>query len=123
MRVFRYRFTLVFFFFYYTATTEIYSLSLHDALPISVRQSDADFWPSGPPNAGPFSYRLLDRSNGGLWFGGLRCRRADGDSRQILQWCRIAAVDARNARWPAGASFHRQQQRCDAGGYLAHDDH
>ena len=31
-------FVLLFFFFYDTATTEIYTLSLHDALPISLRK-------------------------------------------------------------------------------------
>src|SRR6266446_3558352 len=31
-----------FFFFNDTATTEIYTLSLHDALPISVRRTEAD---------------------------------------------------------------------------------
>src|SRR2546429_3018154 len=34
----RYRHLLFFFFFNDTATTEIYTLSLHDALPISVRR-------------------------------------------------------------------------------------
>src|SRR3989442_15001099 len=33
-------FSYIFFFFNDTATTEIYTLSLHDALPISVRQRD-----------------------------------------------------------------------------------
>src|SRR2546430_11362616 len=33
------RFTIFFFFFNDTATTEIYTLSLHDALPISTRAS------------------------------------------------------------------------------------
>src|SRR5258708_38680129 len=46
----------LFFFFNDTATTEIYTLSLHDALPISLfperrRQADAD--PQGPTAAGP----------------------------------------------------------------------
>src|SRR5947209_12323313 len=37
---------LLFFFFNDTATTEIYTLSLHDALPISSRTSEAALWPS-----------------------------------------------------------------------------
>src|SRR6266849_8956351 len=37
---------LLFFFFNYTATTEIYTLSLHDALPIRWRRPRA--WPSMP---------------------------------------------------------------------------
>src|SRR2546426_8891690 len=36
-------FTFFFFFFNDTATTEIYTLSLHDALPISVRGKDDQF--------------------------------------------------------------------------------
>src|SRR5439155_20878556 len=35
-----------YFFFNNTATTEIYTLSLHDALPISSRTSEAALWPS-----------------------------------------------------------------------------
>src|SRR2546427_6426059 len=50
-----------FFFFNDTATTEIYTLSLHDALPISWRRPDAAIAPApapaqrrpGPPCAGP----------------------------------------------------------------------
>src|ERR1039458_8558758 len=42
-----------FFFFNDTATTEIYTLSLHDALPIS----RVGFLPVGAGNAGPAGYR------------------------------------------------------------------
>src|SRR3712207_7569780 len=58
----RYRHTSVFFFFNDTATTEIYTLSLHDALPISTpcrRSSRAwrtairtSFWTPGCPTTG-----------------------------------------------------------------------
>src|SRR5256885_12026982 len=41
-RCFRYR-MFVFFFFNDTATTEIYTLSLHDALPICVRQAPSSY--------------------------------------------------------------------------------
>src|SRR5256885_8799470 len=43
---------LFFFFFNDTATTEIYTLSLHDALPISVRSTTVDSTPTalGPPS-------------------------------------------------------------------------
>src|SRR5256885_12999403 len=44
------RHTFLFFFFNDTATTEIYTLSLHDALPIS---------PSYYPRARPYSVRSL----------------------------------------------------------------
>src|SRR5579875_1476932 len=40
---------IVFFFFNDTATTEIYTLSLHDALPISMGPKPAD--PAGHPSA------------------------------------------------------------------------
>src|SRR6266571_9100764 len=39
---------LSFFFFNDTATTEIYTLSLHDALPISARPAPATCWSPGP---------------------------------------------------------------------------
>src|SRR2546429_9258766 len=46
--------TLFFFFFNDTATTEIYTLSLHDALPISLvlrphRRGGVDRWPAAEP--------------------------------------------------------------------------
>src|SRR2546430_17714583 len=47
---------LVIFFFNDTATTEIYTLSLHDALPISRSSTGTDF-PDSP--AGPFSGPLV----------------------------------------------------------------
>src|SRR3712207_7021448 len=40
----------VFFFFNDTATTEIYTLSLHDALPISMANLLGDVWSTGEPN-------------------------------------------------------------------------
>src|SRR5256885_5481217 len=42
-----FRFFIFFFFFNDTATTEIYTLSLHDALPICPRRH-ADGFPAGP---------------------------------------------------------------------------
>src|SRR2546430_17394930 len=36
--------SLMFFFFNDTATTEIYTLSLHDALPISIRYDQRSYW-------------------------------------------------------------------------------
>src|SRR5437899_7438541 len=38
----------MFFFFIATATTEIYTLSLHDALPISRRQQEFEWLPGRP---------------------------------------------------------------------------
>src|SRR6266480_6996685 len=47
--------TLLFFFFNDTATTEIYTLSLHDALPISARAggSARSAWPAGASPRSP----------------------------------------------------------------------
>src|SRR3989442_8654866 len=54
--------SILFFFFNDTATTEIYTLSLHDALPISrlheypsVDCHPHCLWKSGPPNASPIA--------------------------------------------------------------------
>src|SRR2546427_5455701 len=44
-----------FFFFNDTATTEIYTLSLHDALPISQKGKRKFLFPSQPPTAGPIT--------------------------------------------------------------------
>src|SRR6266404_5771825 len=41
---------LLFFFFYDTATTEFYTLSLHDALPISTRWAHRHAYPMGSPS-------------------------------------------------------------------------
>src|SRR2546425_4706361 len=46
---------LFFFFFNDTATTEIYTLSLHDALPISLRAPPRRACRPGIPKAGPSS--------------------------------------------------------------------
>src|SRR2546429_5873054 len=58
---------LFFFFFNDTATTEIYTLSLHDALPIYHRQRRGRGRQGGPgapdPGAGPAAHWQL----GGLW--------------------------------------------------------
>src|ERR1043166_10233969 len=45
----------VFFFFNDTATTEIYTLSLHDALPILVSDSCRNTWSCRPTMSGPRS--------------------------------------------------------------------
>src|SRR2546430_8829053 len=52
-----------FFFFNDTATTEIYTLSLHDALPISSRRSPPGSQPRGfPGSAGRVRHRHHQRS-------------------------------------------------------------
>src|SRR2546430_14406118 len=50
----------IFFFFNDTATTEIYTLSLHDALPISARPAPSD--QSVARHPGPRSVLLVGRS-------------------------------------------------------------
>src|SRR5256885_6683345 len=50
-----------FFFFNDTATTEIYTLSLHDALPISRACAWKGAWPSATTHA-PFTRRSVTRS-------------------------------------------------------------
>src|SRR5258707_4190317 len=58
----REHFSVVFFFFNDTATTEIYPLSLHDALPISFRP--ARFRPRAAPR---HPIHRQDRGPGGEW--------------------------------------------------------
>src|SRR3989449_9726556 len=72
---FSYRFFFCFFFFFFffndTATTEIYTLSLHDALPISsrkedtylpVRSSTASSWSFAMPCSGNTMHKAAMRS-------------------------------------------------------------
>src|SRR3712207_7794396 len=47
----------IFFFFNDTATTEIYTLSLHDALPISPASAARGFPPHGPDRPGAREWR------------------------------------------------------------------
>ena len=58
--IFIFYFLFVFFFFNDTATTEIYTLSLHDALPISyVMKERARFWTKyGKKHEIPFQLEL-----------------------------------------------------------------
>src|SRR5436190_19855546 len=52
--IFVFSFITAFFFFNDTATTEIYTLSLHDALPIYPARSDSSWrWPPSTPAAAP----------------------------------------------------------------------
>src|SRR3712207_7789090 len=92
-----------FFFFNDTATTEIYTLSLHDALPISVREGRGD--PRRPARA----RRGVGRCAGRLSAcQGLRARRADRSeehtselqSRQYLV-CRLLLEKKKNQLIPS----------------------
>src|SRR2546430_8347374 len=55
-----YRFNFIFFFFNDTATTEIYTLSLHDALPISAAEE------AGGGAVGQALYRLPGKDGAGI---------------------------------------------------------
>src|SRR3989442_3536345 len=61
----------LFFFFNDTATTEIYTLSLHDALPISKRRpsSATSPWQTIPPGRRSVQLRRRNRSDG--WYGSI----------------------------------------------------
>ena len=48
---------LFFFFFNDTATTEIYTLSLHDALPISTRTGQYEKWGAAATKTGQYKMR------------------------------------------------------------------
>src|SRR2546430_16772450 len=54
--------SLSFFFFNDTATTEIYTLSLHDALPISLQPYPRPRAPGGSPGAGAGDHRRAIRA-------------------------------------------------------------
>src|SRR5256885_16986876 len=55
-------FILFFFFFNDTATTEIYTLSLHDALPISDRRGPSHDRSARPPERCPVRARMAQRA-------------------------------------------------------------
>src|SRR2546430_3842382 len=55
---------LIFFFFNDTATTEIYTLSLHDALPIS---RSRDSWKGGPSPTPPAAWTSRPAPRCGRW--------------------------------------------------------
>src|SRR5438132_13616357 len=88
-------FFFLFFFFNDTATTEIYTLSLHDALPISRPRGRGSPGPTGPPlRRRPAPHRGGHSRTGGRAdrrTGGRRARSAPG---------RIARDRARGRRDP-----------------------
>src|SRR5215831_18572112 len=95
-------FLWVFFFFNDTATTEIYTLSLHDALPISQEQRQPDA--RGGARRGSARHRLGDC--GGPAAAGERQRRAPPDSVLAAR----AAARASGRRHPAVR--HARVARC-----------
>src|SRR2546427_1422629 len=77
------RLCLLFFFFNDTATTEIYTLSLHDALPIWLR-------PDAPHGCHATSLRTWFPPGGGP--SPTACRRS------TCGWCRRASQDRKSTR-------------------------
>src|SRR5258708_12855099 len=79
----------MFFFFNDTATTEIYTLSLHDALPIFPNMCATD-QPRAVPSAANFRQRILDHRPGpGGWPGRRRPDRKStrlNSSHQIISY-------------------------------------
>src|SRR5438034_11820476 len=69
-----YHFHTFFFFFNDTAPTEIYTLSLHDALPISVTDDRGAFRIADVP---PGTYKVT------MWHEGFRPRGVDKDGRPL----------------------------------------
>src|SRR5216683_1670218 len=83
-------YVLVVFFFNDTATTEIYTLSLHDALPISAARQGR-FWDM---------HELLFHRQKALGDGDLR-----GYAARLLAWTwRRSTGTGPAARWPAGSA-------------------
>src|SRR3712207_8375574 len=68
------------FFFNDTATTEIYTLSLHDALPIWLRAGPVRPVPARPPRRGRGVARVLQQASAGA---GPRGRRCGGSRRAV----------------------------------------
>src|SRR2546429_5302836 len=66
---------LFFFFFNDTATTEIYTLSLHDALPISLYLSQSSFWSVSSEIAGTSAGSVSGEMNMGNQIGDRKSTR------------------------------------------------
>src|SRR3989441_5307659 len=81
--------TLSFFFFFNdTATTEIYTLSLHDALPISTNVSLSDFVPSNTTfqsatGGGTLTGGVVTWSIGAIAAGGSGSRRSEEHTSEL----------------------------------------
>src|SRR5256885_11342653 len=73
---------LSFFFFNDTATTEIYTLSLHDALPICRSRREGVHQDRPGPVAGRINRGAVDRRSGAVSFGNDAARRVRGRDRK-----------------------------------------
>src|SRR6267154_4592685 len=102
--------SVLFFFFFFndTATTEIYTLSLHDALPILPRLSDRHY---------------RDGSDGPRLHPGAKVRRRGGDpgggqAAGCRERCRLLSADAGKCRaGPVSRRDHRQRRPLSPPGY------
>src|SRR6266545_6745836 len=111
-----YLFTLLFFIYFFfffndTATTEIYTLSLHDALPILptawARSPTTTAWRSGAPSASAFSSRRsASRTSRSKWPGAASASR----------WCRP------RTRLPSRATGASRSPSADRGRPLPAND-
>src|SRR2546426_12148570 len=108
-----------FFFFNDTATTEIYTLSLHDALPISPRPIT-----SGTSRANKVGADLGDRARSAQLHRSLELAREDF---QRAARARLAACDHAKKRRSAGEHRLRAERAClqdvDAAAHAAVEQH
>src|SRR5258706_3862013 len=93
--------TSIFFFFNDTATTEIYTLSLHDALPISLPSGALD--PDAPPEPGFVLPPVL-------WFPSPRSEEHTSELQSLTNLvCRLLLEKKNNNTWslhPFGIRVH-----------------
>src|SRR2546427_12413761 len=114
--------SLTFFFFNDTATTEIYTLSLHDALPISgaeLPDAKTEGVPPGDgvvPDVAVFFEGLEDTEDDGLGF--LEASRQLGEGEATVdgleRFERCKALDERQERIPRVATHRGAPLRCFA---------
>src|SRR5215469_12557529 len=89
----------LFFFFNDTATTEIYTLSLHDALPIYSPAQRAEYLPPaqlvqgdvGPARGAVGSQQFFPAAQSSGWRGGAEAPRFDAEPAEVLG--RVAGMD------------------------------
>src|SRR5215216_7693308 len=98
--------TTIFFFFNDTATTEIYTLSLHDALPISRRRRHASVRGSVAAAASRAPYRRR-RIRPGRRRGDRKSTRLN-PSHQIISYAVFCLKKKKNTKHP---SFHLKKKK------------
>src|SRR2546422_7651938 len=101
------------FFFNDTATTEIYTLSLHDALPISQRLRPHP--PIEPPDPQRHRSGAEGRTTQILLVGPLERQPADGGDRRGVREQRAGVADERHARAAQPGRPRRSRQRVERG--------